>query len=153
MPYEAVRIDLEWYPDLPAVLEAEARAIRSEHPVFNIQHNKGRIRIEASVSAEVDPSPAGLFALGAGAVSLAMLAKWAFDWLATWRVRQMAERDGVAFQAPTVRNPFTEDPPGAMQKILWFCVAAAAASSSKDPQAMAAFSAWVQAEAQPAAGS
>ncbi len=150
MPYSAVRIDLEWYAGLAAVLEAEARAIRTEHPVYNIQHNRGRIRIEASVTAEVETSPASLFALGAGAVGLAMLAKWAFDWLATWRVRQMTERDGLPFEAPVVRNPFTEDPPGAMQKMLWFCVAAAAASGSKDEQAMAAFSALVRAEAQPA---
>lgn len=68
MAYNAVRIDLEWYPGLRAVLEAEARAIRTEHPVYNIQHNAGRIRIEAGISAEVSrsgSSVSGIFVIGA----------------------------------------------------------------------------------------
>ena len=38
--------------------------------------------------------------------------------IAVWRARQMAARDGLDFEAPAVRNPFTEDPPGGLQRAL-----------------------------------
>jgi predicted GIY-YIG superfamily endonuclease len=30
---------VKWYPSRKAALEAEARAIREEQPIFNVQHN------------------------------------------------------------------------------------------------------------------
>jgi hypothetical protein len=154
MPYQAIRIDLEWYPGLAAVLDAEARAIRSEHPLHNIQHNTGRIKIEAGFSAEVSGSSlAGVFGLAAGAVGLLMLGKWAADALSVWRVQRMASRQGAPFDALVVRNPFTEDPPTVLQNVLYSCLVAGVTASQRsldsDPDAMAMFTARLHASSQP----
>lgn len=49
---QAVRIDVEWY-SAEEIAEAERHAIRREHPLYNIQHNGGRLRIEATAEVTI----------------------------------------------------------------------------------------------------
>jgi predicted GIY-YIG superfamily endonuclease len=105
---EAIRIDLEWVP-ADAVREAERRAIQSEHPRYNVQHNSGRIRVE--VSAEIPVSGNGMAVMVTGAAVALLAARWAADAVSTRMVRRRALRAGVTVELPPVRNPFLADPP------------------------------------------
>jgi len=115
---EAVCIDLECYP-ADAIAEAERQAIRREHPIYNIQHNNGRLRLE--VSAEVTlsrPSPESIVAMCAMVVAGGMAAVWAFDSLANWNVKRRAERAGQPVEVPPARNLFAQDPKHWSAKLL-----------------------------------
>jgi len=107
---EAVSIDLEWF-SADAIAEAERQAIQREHPIYNIRHNDGRLRIE--VTAEVTlspPSPESIAAMLATILAGGMAAVWAFDFLANWNVKLRAERAGRQVELPPPRNLFTQDP-------------------------------------------
>ena len=108
---ETTRIDVEWYA-ADEIAEVERQAIRREHPVYNIQHNCDRLRIE--ITAEVPlspPSPESLAAMFAMIVAGGMAAVWLFDFLANWNVRRRAERAGMPVELPPPRNLFAQDPP------------------------------------------
>ncbi len=108
---ETARIDVEWFP-ADEIDEAERQAIRREHPLYNVQHNGGRLRIE--VAAEVTlppPSPESLAAMLAAVLAGCMAAVWVFDSLANWNVKRRAERAGLPVEVPPARNLFTQDPP------------------------------------------
>jgi predicted GIY-YIG superfamily endonuclease len=142
---ETGRIAFETYPDRKAVLAAEKNAIRSEHPLHNVTHNE--IRIDAGVAAEVELTGNGIAVIVMGAAGLLMLGKWAGDTLATWRVRNLAAREGREIELPKVRNPFTEDPPTFLQKVFYGSMFLASmppppAIVPGDPQSYEAFEAW-----------
>ena len=142
---ETGRIAFETYPDRRAVLVAEKKAIRSEHPLHNVTHNE--IRIEAGVAAEVELTGNGIVVMVMGAAGLLMLGKWAGDALATWRVRNLAAREGREIELPKVRNPFIEDPPTFLQKVFYGSMFLASmppppAIVPGDPKSYEAFEAW-----------
>jgi len=112
---ETGRIAFETYPDRKAVSAAEKKAIRSERPRHNVTHNP--LRIEAGVAAEVELTGIGVMVMGAA--GLVMLGKWAGDALATWRVRNLAAREGREIELPRVRNPFMQEPPSFLQKVFY----------------------------------
>jgi predicted GIY-YIG superfamily endonuclease len=142
---ESGRIVFETYPNRTAVLAAEKKAIRSEHPLHNLTHNP--VRIEAGVAAEVELTGNGIAVMVMGAAGLLMLGKWAGDALATWRVRNLATREGREIEIPKVRNPFTEEPPTFLQKVFYGSMFLAAtppppAIVPGDPKSYEAFEAW-----------
>jgi predicted GIY-YIG superfamily endonuclease len=104
----ATRIDVEWYTP-EQIAEAERQAIQRERPVYNIQHNGGRVRIEAEVTFS-PPSPESLAAMLALIVAGGMAAVWAADSIANWNVRRRAERAGQQVELPPARNLFAQDP-------------------------------------------
>jgi hypothetical protein len=112
---QAVRIDLEWVP-AEVVHEAERRAIQAERPRYNIQYNRGRLKIE--VEAELPGSGAGLVVLVAGAAAGVLAAKWGAESLANWMVRRRAGRAGIPIELPPVQNPFVEEPPSLPLKLI-----------------------------------
>ena len=106
---QAVRIDVEWYT-AEEIAEVERRAIRREHPIYNIQHNGGRVRVEAEVTI-APPSPESLAAMFALILAGGMGAVWVFDSVANCSVKRRAERAGQHVELPPARNLFTQDPP------------------------------------------
>jgi predicted GIY-YIG superfamily endonuclease len=107
---ETVRIDVERF-SADAIAEAERQAIRREQPIYNIQHNDGRLRV--GITAEVTlspPSPESIAAMLAMILVAGMAAVWAFDFLANWNVKRRAERAGQQVELPPPRNLFTQDP-------------------------------------------
>lgn len=128
------RIDLQWYPrdEIP---DAERRAIESKHPVYNIVHNGGRLRIEATAEITFSPPTVeDLAALCAMGLAGGMLAVWAFDSVANWSVRQRAERAGQQVELPPARNLFAQDPPHWSATLLQALLALATPTAA-DPQA------------------
>ncbi len=63
---KTVRIDVTWYY-ADEIAEAERLAIEREHPVYNITHNRGRVRIEAAAEVTMPE------ATGEGLVFMAAL--------------------------------------------------------------------------------
>jgi predicted GIY-YIG superfamily endonuclease len=60
---ETVRIDVEWF-SADAIAEAERQAIRTEHPIYNVQQNDGRLRIEVTTEVTLSPpSPESIAAM------------------------------------------------------------------------------------------
>ena len=106
---QAVRIDVEWYT-AEEIAEAERRAIQCEHPVYNIQHNRGRVRLEAEVTIS-PPSPESLAAVFALILAFGMGSVWVFDSVANWSVKRRAGRVGQQVEVPPARNLFVQDPP------------------------------------------
>jgi predicted GIY-YIG superfamily endonuclease len=142
---ETGRIAFQTYPDRKAVLAAEEKAIRREHPLRNVTHNE--IRIETGVAAEVELTGNGIAVMVMGAAGLLMLSKWAGDALATWRVRNLVAREGHEIEFPKVRNPFTEEPPTFLQKVFYSSMFLAAAPPPPaivpgDPKSYESFEAW-----------
>src|SRR6516165_3941747 len=139
------RIAFQTYPNRKAVLAAEKKAIRSEHPLHNVTHNP--VRIEAGVAAEVELTGNGIAVMVMGAAGLLMLGKWAGDALASWRVRNLAAREGLDIELPKVRNPFIEEPPTLLQKVFYGSMFLAAAPPPPaivpgDPESYESFEAW-----------
>ncbi len=111
-----VRIDLEWVPaDL--VHEMERQAIESEHPRYNVQHNRGVVRFEVAAEVRV-PSAGDFAALLAAATVMVLGAKWGFDAAANWNVKRRAARAGIEVELPLVKNPFTGGGPDWLQALL-----------------------------------
>jgi len=113
----------EEHPDRASALAAEAAAIRTEHPLHNVQHNS-TVRIEASISAELHVSASGIFAMAAAGSGLLLAGQWLADVLAAWWTQMRAAQQGVTLQIPPARNPFIQDPPGPLLKFFWFSLAA-----------------------------
>jgi predicted GIY-YIG superfamily endonuclease len=131
---EASRIELQWYrPD--EIADAEREAIRREHPRYNIVHNGGRLRFEASAEVTISPaSPQDLAATLAGLVALGMGAVFVVDSVANWNVTRRAERAGQQVELPPARNLFTQDPPHWSANLL-VALLAFAATDKADPEA------------------
>jgi hypothetical protein len=117
---EAEWIDFERHPDNDAVLAAERIAIETEHPVFNIQHNRGfaEAEIEVTVRASAEVSPASLAMLAAGVCGLVLAARWGMDAASAWWQERRAAREGTQVTVLRPRNPFTEDPPSAVLTLM-----------------------------------
>jgi hypothetical protein len=92
------------------IAEAERRAIRREHPIYNIQHNGGRVRVEAEVTIS-PPSPESLAAMFALILAGGMGAVWVFYSISNWSVKHRAERAGRHVELPPAANLFAQDPP------------------------------------------
>jgi hypothetical protein len=133
-PHDGV-IEYQEYSDRDSALNAEAVAIRDEHPKHNIQHNGDTIRLRLRVEAEVEIEykPGGIFATAAMATGGLLLLKWTADFLATWWVHRQGARQGVPVQVPPVVNPFTQDPPSALAQVFYLTMAASAAAQG-DPE-------------------
>jgi hypothetical protein len=118
-------VDFEYYADRVTAREAEATAIRDEHPVHNIQHN--RVRITVEIEAEVPEfSPGNIFATAAMVSGGLLLTKWAADFLANWWVQRQGAKQGLQVQVPPVVNPFTRDPLSPTAKFFYLMLAATA---------------------------
>jgi hypothetical protein len=131
---QAVRIDVEWY-SAEDIAEAERHAIRREHPLHNIQHNGGRLRIEATAEVTISPPSAeDLAAMCAMIVATGMAAVWLLDSLANWSVMRRAERAGQQVELPPARNLFTQDPPHWSATLL-LALLALATPTTADPDA------------------
>jgi hypothetical protein len=123
---EAKRIDLEWFT-VADIAAAERQAIEREHPVYDIQHNRGRLRVE--LTAEITYRPASLEEIAlklAAVVAAGMGAVWLLDMLANWSGRCMANRAGREIELPPARNLFTQEPRHWSKGLLDVMLAAAA---------------------------
>jgi hypothetical protein len=131
---QAVRIDVEWY-SAEDIADAERHAIQRERPIYNIVHNGGRLRVEATAEVTISPpSVEDLAAMGAMIVATGMLAVWVLDSVANWSVRRRAERAGQQVELPPARNLFAQDPPHWSATLLQSLLAIAM-SASADPEA------------------
>jgi hypothetical protein len=107
---EAKRIDLEWFT-ATEIADAERQAIELEHPVYNVQHNGGRVRIELAGEISYRPaSPEEIALKMAAPVAAGMGAVRLFDTLANWSVKRRAHRAGQELELPPARNLFTQEP-------------------------------------------
>src|SRR5258706_10255184 len=101
---KTVRIDVTWYY-ADEIAEAERLAIEREHPVYNITHNRGRVRIEAAAEVTMpEATGEGLVFMAALIVTGGMGATWAVDSLANGNVRRRAARAGLRVEVPPARR-------------------------------------------------
>lgn len=121
-------VEVEEYPDRLSALDAEAAAIRREHPLHNVQHNT--VRIDVTASAEVELSPANLLAMAAIASGSLLLLQWGASYLANWWVQRQGAKQGIPVQVPPVINPFTATPSSALATF-FYCTAAAAIAAQR----------------------
>lgn len=118
-------IEFDYYADRATALEAEATAIRDEHPVHNVQHN--RVRISVEIEAEIPEfSPGNIFAMAAMVSGGLLLAKWAADFMANWWVQRQGAQQGVPVQVPPVVCPFTRNPLSPMAEFFYMMLMATA---------------------------
>lgn len=121
-------VEFKEYPDRISALNAEAVAIRDEHPLHNIQHNGETVRLRLRVEAEVEIKPGSIFATAAVAAGGLLLLKWSADFLANWWVQRQGAKQGVPVNVPPVVNPFTQDPPSPLAQFFYLTMAATAAA-------------------------
>jgi hypothetical protein len=133
-PHDGV-IEFQEYSDRDSALDAEAIAIRDEHPLHNIQHNGETIRLRLCVEAEVEIEykPGSILATAAVATGGLLLPKWTADFLAAWWVQRQGARQGVPVQVAPVVNPFTQDSPSPLAQFFYLTIAASAAAQH-DPE-------------------
>lgn len=113
-----VLMEWEWVP-ADKVDELERRAIESEHPRYNVQHNRGHLKVGVEVSAEVRAPTANDIAamIVIGAV-VVLTAKWGFEAVANWNVKRRAARAGMTVDLPPVENPFADGGPDWLQALV-----------------------------------
>jgi hypothetical protein len=140
-------VEFEQYPNRPAALAAEEKAIRKEKPLYNIQHNGDNIRMRLRIEAEVEFHPGNIAAMLALVSGGLLAGKWAADALANWWVQRQGTKQGVEVQVPKVVNPFAQDPLSPLAKFCYLMLAmAATAEQNPDllktipPQALTAMS-------------
>lgn len=125
-------VEFEEYPDRISASNAEAAAIRDEHPLHNVQHNDERVRLRVEAGVEIEYKPGSILAAAAVTAGSLLLLKWAGDFLANWWVQRQGAKQGVQVQVPPVVNPFTQDPPSPLAQFFYLTLAATAAAH-KDP--------------------
>src|SRR5258706_12997417 len=87
---KTVRIDVTWYY-ADEIAEAERLAIEREHPVYNITHNRGRVRIEAAAEVTMpEATGEGLVFMAALIVTGRKGATRGRDWLEDEQVMRAA---------------------------------------------------------------
>ena len=113
-----VQMEWEWVP-AGKVDEHERRAIESEHPRYNVQHNRGRLKVEAEVSAEVRvPTVNDIAAVIIIGAVVVLTAKWGFEAAANWNVKRRAASAGMTVDLPPVENPFADGGPDWLQALM-----------------------------------
>jgi predicted GIY-YIG superfamily endonuclease len=111
-------MEWDWVP-ADQVDELERRAIESERPRYNVQHNRGHLKVEAEVSVELRPPTANDIAamIVIGAV-VVLTARWGIDAVANWNVKRRAARAGMTVDLPPVENPFADGGPDWLKALI-----------------------------------
>jgi hypothetical protein len=131
----ATKVTLEWFPDREAALEAEERAIKREHPVYNVQHN---VHVEIDFSISPEAMARNLNMLAALACGAVLAIRWAADAGSFWWQQHRAAAEGRFIEVLPPRNPFTQDPPPTALVLMMFFLKEAFSPTPRQPAGITA---------------